>query len=201
MDERALREALRSEAAAHALDPGAVGLAVERDRAHRRVRTALLAALPVVAVAAVGVATLLQGWPGGSGGGAPGAGGSESELPVRLLTQPTVPPLAMQARRDGTLTVTESGCVTITAGESGAGDVLPVAWPHGWTVTRDDTGRAEVYDAEGVRRAREGEDIGLGGGFADYDPVWNQFDPEHLCTFGTRRVFLASGETDPAQVR
>jgi hypothetical protein len=180
MDERTLREALRSEATEHAFDPSAVGRAVERGRAHRRRRTALLAVAPVVALtAAGGVAAVLR----------TGPGDDDTEVaasPVQLLTQLTNPGLAFHARLEGTLTVAADGCVAITP----IGDAaVPVAWPPEWTVARDEDGLAVVYDPRGRPLAHEGGPVGVGGGMVDVAAEVSAVDPADPCVLGSSRVF------------
>ncbi|TDC48181.1 hypothetical protein E1212_21920 [Jiangella ureilytica] len=181
MDEQALREALRSEAAEHAFDPAAVGRAIERGRAHRRRRrTALLAVAPVVALtAAGGVAAVLRSEPSDDGTEAASA-------PVQLLTQLTNPGLVFDARLEGALTVTDDGCVAITPI---GGAIVPVAWPPEWTVQRDEDGRAVVYDPRGGALAREDGPVGVGGGMVNAAAEAAAFDPAHPCALGASRVF------------
>ena len=188
MDEQALREGLRSEAAEHAFDPAAVGRAVERGRAHRRRRrTALLAVAPVVALtAAGGVAAVLRMEPSDDGA-------EVAAAPVQLLTQPPPegPVVHMQALLSGTLTVTENGCLALAVPGM---PVVPVAWPYGWTADREDDGRALLYDDSGMARAREGDAIGIAGGFLDADAALAPVDPAQPCALGENRYFHASGE-------
>jgi hypothetical protein len=141
MDEQALSEALRSRAAEQQFDPAAVGRAVERGRAHRRRRRAtMVTAVPVVALAVAGGAVAaLRSVPSDDAPVADGSGADATAPPVQLLTQPPPEGVAihMQARLDGTLTVTENGCLALTVPDLPA---VPVAWPHGWTVDRRRTG-------------------------------------------------------------
>lgn len=183
MDEQALREALRSEAADQPFDPAAVDRAVERGRHHqRRRRTTLLAAVPVVALAVAGAGAAALTWLPGD----PPAARSAADRPVRLLTQSTSPGFVFDGRLDGTLTVTDDGCVAITPIGSA---VVPVAWPPEWTVGRGDDGRAVVYDPRGRPLAREGGPVGVGGATVNPAAEGSAIDPADPCALGSSRVF------------
>ncbi|WP_053202784.1 hypothetical protein [Jiangella muralis] len=187
MDEQALREALHVRAAQQAFDPDAVGRAVERGRARRRRRrTTLLAAVPVVALAVAGSAAAGLAWLPGDPPAARSAGPDAVARPVQLLTQATSPGLVFHARLDGTLTVTDDGCVAITPIGSA---VVPVAWPPEWTVGRDDDGRAVVYDPQGRPFAHEDGPAGVGGGLVNPAAGGSAIDPADPCALGSSRVF------------
>ncbi len=196
MDEQALREALRSEAADQPFAPGAVDRAVERGRSHRRRRrTTLLAVVPLVALAVAGAGAAALTWLPGDPPAARSAGHGAVARPVQLLTwpEPDGPGVAMEALYHGTLTVTDNGCVAL-GHIAETHPVIPVAWPPGWSVARDGDGRAALFDGTGRLRAREGDAIGLGGGNLDYDNGLMPIDPNHPCALGDTRYFFASGE-------
>lgn len=201
MDEQALREALRSEAADQPFDPGAIDRAVERGRTHRRRRrTTLLAAAPVVALAVAGGVAAALTWLPGDPPTARSAGDVAVARPVQLLTwpEPDGVGIAMQARLPGTLAVADNGCVAIEWPDEEL--IIPVAWPPGWTTDRGDDGRAVLYDDTGQPRAREGDAVGIGGGNLDYDNGLMPIDPNHPCALGDTRYFFASGEMHPEPV-
>ncbi|MFB9479197.1 hypothetical protein ACFFSH_07605 [Streptomyces filamentosus] len=61
----------------------------------------------------------------------------------------------------GTLVVTEENCVAVRSGTGGK--IVALDRGHGWTARVED-GRAVVRDDRGEVFAREGDEVGLGGG-------------------------------------
>lgn len=196
MDEQALREALRSEAAEQPFDPGAVGRAVERGRAHRRRRrTALVAAVPVVALAAGGMTAALSGGRlGAETGEAPVARGVGSSLPrpLPLLTQRAQPEAMMLANASGTVTVAENGCLSLFTGSG----FMPVAWAAGSTAVTGDDGRIVLYDAGGRRQAAEGDEVQFAGGYQALTSLSGELVGAVECALGETSVFLAQGPVE-----
>lgn len=84
--------------------------------------------------------------------------------PAVMMTRGADAPLVgLYAHLPGTLVVTEGDCVAVKA--AGSGRTVPIAWGHGWSA-REENGRTVVYDADGRLLGREGDRVGLGGGFA-----------------------------------
>ncbi|MGW4049957.1 hypothetical protein ACWENA_03940 [Streptomyces sp. NPDC004779] len=68
---------------------------------------------------------------------------------------------SLYAHLSGTLVVTRDNCLAVSSSRSG--EPTAVVWGHGWSV-RAEKGEAAVYDADGRLFAREGDQVGLGGG-------------------------------------
>ncbi|WP_282692839.1 hypothetical protein [Streptomyces sp. CC208A] len=84
--------------------------------------------------------------------------------PAVMMTRGADDPFpGLYAHLSGTLVVTEGECVAVRTAQSG--ELVPIAWGHGWS-TREENGKAAVYDADGRLLGREGDTVGLGGGFA-----------------------------------
>ncbi|MEU9857958.1 hypothetical protein [Streptomyces sp. NPDC047974] len=110
-----------------------------------------------------------------------GAGEAGGAAPAVLMTrEPDAPLVGLYAHLPGTLVVTEGGCVGVRTAESGR--TVPIAWGHGWSA-REEDGRTAVHDPGGRLLGREGDRVGLGGGFTDAFA-------EHPCATG--RVFSAN---------
>ncbi|NML53166.1 hypothetical protein HHL19_30375 [Streptomyces sp. R302] len=108
-------------------------------------------------------------------------GKTTGAAPAVMMTRAADAPLVgLYAHLAGTLVVTEGDCVGVKAAQSG--ELVPIGWGHGWSA-REENGRTAVYDADGRLLGREGDRVGLGGGFA------GGFDG-HPCATG--QVFSAN---------
>ncbi|WKV71196.1 hypothetical protein AW27_006415 [Streptomyces sp. PCS3-D2] len=104
------------------------------------------------------------------------------KTPAQIVTRKADDPFpGLFAHLPGTLVVTDGNCVGVKTAKNAQPELI--AWGHGWSA-REENGKTAVYDAEGKLFAKEGDTVGLAGGYLD------QF-ADHPCATG--RVFEANG--------
>ncbi|GHF97540.1 hypothetical protein GCM10017667_29930 [Streptomyces filamentosus] len=90
-----------------------------------------------------------------------GAGPAREAPPLMVLRGKDAPVAGLLRLLTGTLVVTEENCVAVRSGTGGK--IVALDRGHGWTARVED-GRAVVRDDRGEVFAREGDEVGLGGG-------------------------------------
>ena len=96
---------------------------------------------------------------------------------VRITTTP-------EAQENSLCGPADQGGYLAADGRTGLGlrigaEVHPVIWPHGWSARRDLPGPLVLVGRDGSDVAREGDLVGLSGGF-DRDDIFHACDDPHL---------------------